>query len=201
MNPYETLGVERAASAEQIKRAYRRLAKKHHPDSGGDERTMGAIIQAYAILSNPERKKLYDETGKTEADRGIQGDVLAQFGVFAEQMLFQRDDINVSKCIAETEKQIAQQAEGEKQRLDAERKKLISAQDRILSKPENDFLGAIIAGRLADLDRSQKLLERKNEVARLALEMLKGYTFKEPEPRKSIFEQMGMGTSASTTGW
>ena len=57
---YKTLGVERDASAGDIKKAYRNLSKKHHPDHGGDEEKFKEINEAYSILSNPERREQYD---------------------------------------------------------------------------------------------------------------------------------------------
>ena len=60
-DPYKTLGLGREASAAEIKSAYRKLAKKHHPDlnSGNAERFKN-ITGAYDILSNPEKKKKFD---------------------------------------------------------------------------------------------------------------------------------------------
>jgi curved DNA-binding protein len=53
-DPYHTLGVERGASADDIKQAYRRLAARHHPDRGGDTARFQEIQQAYDALTNPQ---------------------------------------------------------------------------------------------------------------------------------------------------
>jgi curved DNA-binding protein CbpA len=63
MNPYTTLGVAPDASIDEIKAAYRRAAKNHHPDAGGDASVFREIQKAYEILTDPERRKLFDETG------------------------------------------------------------------------------------------------------------------------------------------
>lgn len=57
---YQILGVERTASAEDIKQAYRRLASKHHPDKGGDNATFQEIQAAYTTLSDPQKRQQYD---------------------------------------------------------------------------------------------------------------------------------------------
>lgn len=59
-NPYETLGVKRDATADEIKRAYRRLASQHHPDKGGDKTTFQEIQAAYDTLSDPNRRAAFD---------------------------------------------------------------------------------------------------------------------------------------------
>eukprot|EP00428_Durinskia_dybowskii_P015666 CAMPEP_0170223708 /NCGR_PEP_ID=MMETSP0116_2-20130129/11554_1 /TAXON_ID=400756 /ORGANISM="Durinskia baltica, Strain CSIRO CS-38" /LENGTH=449 /DNA_ID=CAMNT_0010474411 /DNA_START=44 /DNA_END=1394 /DNA_ORIENTATION=+ len=61
---YSTLGVDRHASDEAIKKAYKKQAMKHHPDRGGDEATFKEISRAYEILSNPEQRQLYDAYGE-----------------------------------------------------------------------------------------------------------------------------------------
>ena len=52
-NPYQTLGVDRNATPEEIKRAYRKLASQHHPDKGGDKNRFQEIQGAYDALTNP----------------------------------------------------------------------------------------------------------------------------------------------------
>jgi len=64
---YETLGVQRAAAEEEIKRAYRKLARKYHPDvNPGDksaEEKFKEINEAYEVLSDPDKRKRYDQLG------------------------------------------------------------------------------------------------------------------------------------------
>ena len=61
---YQILGISRDASADEIKRAYRQLAHKHHPDKGGDEKKFKEINEAYQTLSDKEKRAQYDRFGR-----------------------------------------------------------------------------------------------------------------------------------------
>ncbi len=66
MNPYETLDVKRSASESEIKKAFRKKAAEYHPDKGGDEAKFKEVNEAYQILSNKEKKQMYDQFGTTD---------------------------------------------------------------------------------------------------------------------------------------
>lgn len=74
---YEVLGVEKSADDAAIKRAYRELAKKYHPDMNPGDATAEAKFkeasEAYAILSDPEKRKQYDQFGHAAFDGGAGG--------------------------------------------------------------------------------------------------------------------------------
>src|ERR1700746_3850413 len=64
---YETLGVKKSASADEIRKAFRKLARKYHPDvNPGDksaEEKFKAISEANDVLSDPKKRKIYDQVG------------------------------------------------------------------------------------------------------------------------------------------
>lgn len=60
MNYYATLGLKKGASDDEIKKAYRSLAMKHHPDRGGDEKKFKEIEEAYRTLSDPQKRQMFD---------------------------------------------------------------------------------------------------------------------------------------------
>jgi molecular chaperone DnaJ len=63
-NYYDILGVKKSASADEVKKAFRRLARKHHPDAGGSEEKFKEINEAYEVLSDKEKRAQYDQYGQ-----------------------------------------------------------------------------------------------------------------------------------------
>lgn len=71
---YEILGVPRTASQDEIKKAFRKQAHQHHPDkSGGDEAKFKELNEAYGALSDPEKRRRYDQFGHAGAQSGPGG--------------------------------------------------------------------------------------------------------------------------------
>lgn len=60
-NYYDVLGVKRDATQDDIKKAFRKLAAKYHPDAGGDEEKFKEVSEAYTTLSDPDKRKEYDQ--------------------------------------------------------------------------------------------------------------------------------------------
>ncbi len=70
---YEVLGISKGASADEIKKAFRTQAVKHHPDQGGDEEKFKELNEAHEVLSNPEKKQRYDQFGHAGVGGGAGG--------------------------------------------------------------------------------------------------------------------------------
>ena len=70
MDYYSQLGLQRGASDDDIKKAYRSMAMKHHPDRGGDEQKFKEISTAYEALTNPEKKRIIDMGGDPNSQSG-----------------------------------------------------------------------------------------------------------------------------------
>ena len=85
---YETLGVAKTASADEIRKAYRKLARKHHPDvNPGDasaEAAFKKIAAAYDILSDEAKRKAYDEFGDASLQSGFDPDKAREYASWQE---------------------------------------------------------------------------------------------------------------------
>ena len=85
-NPYETLGVPKNASQDEIKKAYRKLARQYHPDkNAGDEAAeerFKEVQHAYDVLSDADKRKAYDRFGTQNGRPGAAGGPTVDFGDF-----------------------------------------------------------------------------------------------------------------------
>lgn len=70
---YDLLGVPKTASVDELKKAYKKAAIKNHPDKGGDPEKFKEIAQAYEVLSDPEKREIYDEYGEDAIKEGLGG--------------------------------------------------------------------------------------------------------------------------------
>jgi len=69
---YDTLGVARDASPDEIKQAFRRRSSECHPDKGGDADQQAAVNRAWETLGDPERRAEYDATGTSSEPGSVQ---------------------------------------------------------------------------------------------------------------------------------
>jgi molecular chaperone DnaJ len=87
---YEVLGVGKGASADELKKAYRRHAVQHHPDRGGDEAKFREISEAYEVLKDPSKRQRYDQFGHAGvgSSAASDGNAFAGFGGGAQDFSF-----------------------------------------------------------------------------------------------------------------
>jgi DnaJ-class molecular chaperone len=77
MSLYDRLGVKKDASTDEIRRAYKDMAKQMHPDRGGDPEEFKRIQEAHEVLSDEERRRMYDITGSTDGNAEHHGGMAA----------------------------------------------------------------------------------------------------------------------------
>jgi len=111
---YSVLGIDRSASDADIKSSYRKLARKYHPDRGGDTAKFQDIQEAYSILGDPEKRRQYDNPHQGGLHYGDFGDVNPQdifdmFGVHVHRRGNARRKSSVTMTLWITLKDVARQ--------------------------------------------------------------------------------------------
>ncbi len=94
---YEVLGVGKDASADEIKKAFRRAAVKHHPDQGGDEAKFKELNEAYEVLKDQAKRQRYDQFGHAGVggNGAAGGNPFAGFGGQGQEMHFDFGDLGL----------------------------------------------------------------------------------------------------------
>ena len=87
MNYYSILEITESATSDEIKAAFRRLSKIHHPDAGGDPEAFRNLSQAYETLSDPDQRASYDEFGDLKSLEPFEQEILSHFSIVMEVYL------------------------------------------------------------------------------------------------------------------
>ena len=94
---YEVLGVSKTASDDEIKSAYRKLAKKYHPDLNPNnkeaEKSFKDVNEAYSILSDKDKRQRYDQFGHAGVDPSYGGGAAGGYGGYGTCLLY------TSRCV------------------------------------------------------------------------------------------------------
>jgi DnaJ-class molecular chaperone len=109
-DPYQIIGVERTASASDIKKAYKAQAQAQHPDKGGDEFAFTELQWAYAILKDADKRAHWDRTGAEHKkgptlDEQATGEILNAFQQWLQMVMGGQKNLNTD-CIGEIAKAI-----------------------------------------------------------------------------------------------
>lgn len=172
MTHYDTLGVSREASADEIKQAYRAKASAAHPDKGGATEDMKAINNAYECLSDAARRAQYDSTGSDVQQKPVEDEARDMLlGAFGSVLSGDGDWLALtSRVLLGLRQQIDQHLND----VTAKRGRLVKRRDRVRSKGEN-LVHMLIDQQLAGFVRQVEQLERAKRVHACATEMLKAY--------------------------
>jgi molecular chaperone DnaJ len=94
---YDILGIKKDASADEIKKAFRKAAIEHHPDRGGDEAKFKQLNEAYEVLKDPAKRQRYDQFGKAGVggNSGGGGNPYAGFGGQGQNVNFDFGDLGL----------------------------------------------------------------------------------------------------------
>lgn len=181
MNHYETLDVEPNASAEEIKRAYRKKASAAHPDkNGGDTTLMQAVNQANDVLSDPERRAKYDETGDDSQPDSMEQRAVGQLARFFELVL--EKEGNLIALVREHMKYGEDAAIDEVRALRKKVDRLMRRRDKIKVKSGENLVHMLIDGQVCAANQRIAALEDALAVGAIAKKLLNEYVSEEQTP-------------------
>jgi len=199
-NPYEILNVNKEATPEDIKKAFKKAAKKNHPDKGGDQIKMQEINKAYALLKNQDLRDKFDRTGQCDDHVDNKQSQIAQVvASIVEQMIMQNPN-SVKAFLTDLEFNNKKTIEVDNSKLLSQRSKIETLQRRILKKPDKDIIGIMLNNKISDLNMRMKVNEEKLDNIIKAINFVKEYSFKDAEQRQSYIIQNDLGTTSFNFG-
>lgn len=194
LNPYEELNLPRTATTADVKAAYRRRAKKAHPDAGGSSEKFNRLSRAMLILSDPARRAKYDQTGDIDEaapDNAIAVAISIIVG-FVAQTITQHvganapDPCGIDLVAKAREHFKKQRLEFENQKVPITKmaKKMEQVEKRFRKrKNANPLLLAALQNQRLGTQEPLRALDQKIQQLDDALLLLDGYDF---EPDKSV---------------
>jgi curved DNA-binding protein CbpA len=181
-DPYRELNLEKDATPAQIKTAYYELAKKHHPDKGGDAEIMSKVSKAYEILSDEQKKAHFDQTGFILGENNLQlmmTQILFQVMTEAIQM-FDPDNEDILARTKEGMSVYRRRAAGTLDKIKIYQKRLLKTEKKLKAKKSTillNMLGGEIAGINHKVSRGEMEMKAMNE----AIKLLDDYDFEHIE--------------------
>lgn len=183
MTLYETLGVPPTAPASEIKAAYRRLSKEHHPDIGGSREKFEAIARAWNVLKDAAKRKRYDETGEEPAERSTLNDD-TQLHMAALNLClniaFESGESNIVDIIGQARGRVHRDIAGDDERIAKARalmKRIPAIAKRIKAKRGENVLARLMTDRLAQFEREIEQVKEITAFRQKLLAFLEGYEF------------------------
>ncbi|KAI8963204.1 chaperone protein dnaJ 6 [Daldinia sp. FL1419] len=176
IDPYEVLSLERTANENQVKSAYRKLALKNHPDKVPDDQkqkaheTFQSIAFAYAVLSDPARRKRYDETGST-SESIVDSDGFSWSDFYREQY---RDTVT-----ADAIEKFAKQYKGS----DEEKDDVLIAYEEFKGKMDKIYESVMLSDVLQDDERFRAIIDEA--IAKKDVPAFKAYTHESKKSKEA----------------
>ena len=204
MDHYEALNVSPNASKAEIKQAYRRKAKKLHPDKGGDTGAFQVVQRAYTVLINDQLREHYDKTGDdgdqalSDAERILTGELARAI----DRILTQGKDFNI---VALVKTNLTQAIANLKKHRQDFRKGLAKAEKlrgRVSVNDGTNLYEIIINDRLGKIEEQLKNIDKDIAVNQAALTLAETYIDPHIDRvyKRPLDEYMATGAS-STTSW
>lgn len=191
---YTRLGITPDARLPDIKKAYKLLAQKYHPDKpGGSAEKFSRILEAYEILSNPERKNFYDSNGITAKEPTIEIKALSKLGELFTALLqhknrnlktlanklIEEESVKLKNALAEHEHNIGE---------------LKTLSERIKCSAEDNFFASTVDQQIQSIQAKIKVVQEGEKILSRVAEMLGDYD----DEFQEMNEYHGFHTLSST---
>lgn len=200
---YDALGIDKSADAAMIKRAYRKAAKKAHPDAGGSVEKFALITLAHDCLSDPDRRARYDQTGDagekpaldTQQAQALNAamDAIQRVLAVAEQKNFPIEQVDVLGDAIKTISNQRQQMAMEIAKQEANASKMERLAKRFKAKRgKQDRIGPMLLAQAAGQRHIVEQNQRSMQTLKMATDVLRDHEFS-MEPRNAYEEPRSLG--------
>lgn len=176
-NPYDSLGVPKDAPPEAIRAAYRKKARQHHPDKGGKVAEFQNIQVAYDVLSDPERKARYDQTGETGTGPTLESQALSTLFTMMTALM---DSPQVNVSTLPLVDQLRRMLNADMQKQDTEKAKVMASIDRrreAIKRLSKGPLADLLRGEINQREQMAAKMDEANAIRREAMRMLEDQTY------------------------
>lgn len=183
---YDEIGVNPDADTSQIKKAYRKKAKRVHPDHGGNEDEFNKLNRAFLVLSNPETRSKYDKTGDETLQEpdNFQQKIMIIISSALEQILTNMANRGRDPCENDIVSEMRQKIKEEIQKGETHiancntlMNKTKKLQGRFKVNKGNNFLEQMIAAKITNIELTINNSQREIEPLKEAYDLLKDASF------------------------
>lgn len=194
IDPYEVLGVDPKAGKEEIKKAYRRKAKKHHPDRGGEQKDMSILLLCYDMLLDDSKRQRFDDMGEMDdvnappKDNKAYNYLAKKAGELVATMMEQKVSLLTTDMVRLFSTAIQadiQLVPSKIMKLERGRKELETCKKKFKQKPgssEDDFLIVWLTREVQNFDKSINDLKATILIMQQAKAVVDSYTFEVDQP-------------------
>lgn len=184
IDPYATLGVDRKASDVDIRSAFRRSAKRAHPDQGGSAEEFAQVKTAQIVLLDPARRKKFDATGEIDDAQATNPDsaALGLISAALQNVIMQEPDPSsvdlVDAITAHFDREIGTlQTKNKPLKRAADRAKTLRAKFKRKSKGGINQIGNVLAHHLVQIEQAVAAHDEQIAAFKGAIELIADYDF------------------------
>lgn len=200
---YDDLGVPQDASTDDIKKAYRKKAKKVHPDKGGSADKFRTLVRAYSILSDDEKRKHGENPDSMGQDQQPISIVFQIFNAIVDNINFDIDHSDLFEVVRQNIRQNQQNSRSQKSTYENNIKRYENIKNRINTRnneQKSDLFIRFIEDKIRDCNNALIQTDKNIKLNDDALALLDGCEYEFEHQQRTIFVRFS-GASTTATGW